>query len=183
MAFKRAGTRASDDEAKVPARSLSPERLEQRARNVVFYQLNRTIKSRKQLADILERREIPVEIAEAVLERFTEAGLIDDRRFAETLVATRRSARGLSRSALARELSTKGVSPEIVEDVLSELTAEEDLATATKLALKRIRGLMSHPRETRNRRLLGFLQRKGYSASIAFAAIKTAENEAVKSEF
>ena len=183
MAFKRAGTRASDDEAKVPARSLSPERLEQRARNGVLYQLNRTIKSRKQLADILERREIPTEIAEAVLERFTEAGLIDDRRFAETLVATRRSARGLSRSALARELSTKGVSPEIIDDVLSELTAEEDLATATKLAVKRIRGLMSHPRETRNRRLLGFLQRKGYSASIAFAAIKTAENEAVKSEF
>jgi regulatory protein len=183
VAFKRAGTRASDDEAKVPARSLSPERLEQRARNVVLYQLNRTIKSRKQLADILERREIPSEIAEAVLERFTEAGLIDDRRFAETLVANRRSARGLSRSALARDLSTKGVSPEIIDDVLSELTAEEDLATATKLAVKRIRGLMSHPRETRNRRLLGFLQRKGYSASIAFAAIKTAENEAVKSEF
>jgi regulatory protein len=183
VAFKRAGTRSSDDEAKVPARSLSPERLEQRARNVVLYQLNRTIKSRKQLADILERREIPTEIAEAVLERFTEAGLIDDRRFAETLVATRRSARGLSRSALARELSTKGVSPEIIDEVLSELTTEEDLATATKLAVKRIRGLMSHPRETRNRRLLGFLQRKGYSASIAFAAIKTAENEAVKSEF
>lgn len=183
MAFKRAGTRASDDEAKVPARSLSPERLEQRARNVVLYQLNRIIKSRKQLADILERREIPTEIAETVLERFTEAGLIDDRRFAETLVATRRSARGLSRSALARELSTKGVSLEIIDDVLSELTAEEDLATATKLAVKRIRGLMSHPRETRNRRLLGFLQRKGYSASIAFAAIKSAENEAVKSEF
>ena len=183
MAFKRTGTRASDDEAKVPARSLSPERLEQRARNVVLYQLNRTIKSRKQLADILERREIPTEIAEAVLERFTEAGLIDDRRFAETLVATRRSARGLSRSALARELSTKGVSPEIIDEVLSELTAEEELATATKLAVKRIRGLMSHPRETRNRRLLGFLQRKGYSSSIAFAAIKTAENEAVKSEF
>ena len=183
MAFKRAGTRSSDDDTKVPARSLSPERLEQRARNVVLYQLNRTIKSRKQLADILEKREIPVEIAEAVLERFTEAGLIDDRRFAETLVATRRSTRGLSRSALARELNTKGVSPEIIEDVLSELTAEEDLAIATKLATKRIRSLMTQPRETRNRRVLGFLQRKGYSAGTAFAAIRAAETEAVKSEF
>lgn len=166
----------------MPARSLSPERLEQRARNVVLYQLNRSIKSRKQLADILERREIPSEIAEAVLERFTEAGLIDDRRFAETLVSSRRSGKGLSRSALSRELSTKGVSAEIIEDVLSDLTFEEDLATATKLAVKRIRGLMSLPRETRSRRLLGFLQRKGYSASISFAAIKTAESEAVKSE-
>ena len=183
MAFKRAGAGSSSDEPNAPVRLLSPERLEQRARNVVLYQLNRSIKSRRQLEQILEKREIPLEIAQLVLDRFVEAGLIDDRKFAETFVSSRRATRGLSRSALARELVTKGVAPEIIDEVLSELDSENELELATQLARRRIRSMLSLPKETRTRRLVGFLQRKGYSASVAFTAIRTAETEAVKSEF
>jgi hypothetical protein len=37
--------------------------------------------------------------------------------------------------------------------------------------------------EVRNRRLIGFLQRRGFGSGVVFAAIREAEARAVKSEF
>ena len=56
----------------------SPEKLEKRARNVLLFQLSRSMKTKWQLAQILEKREIPPEIAQPLLDRFEEVQLIDD---------------------------------------------------------------------------------------------------------
>ncbi len=151
------------------------EKLERRAKNMLLHQLSRSIKSTKQLRDYLTKREIPAQVIEAAIERFTEAGLIDDLRYAETFAASKRSTRGLSTSALRRELGAKGIPAMLIDQVLSEYTQEDDLKTATKLAEKRIRAMGHLDREVRQRRLLGFLGRKGFSSSICFSAIKAAE--------
>ena len=88
----------------------SNEKLEQRAKNVLLFQLSRSMKTRYQLANILKKREIPDEIAEAVLDRFTEAQLIDDAAFARAFVNSRLAISGKSKSVIARELKQKGVS-------------------------------------------------------------------------
>ncbi len=155
----------------------SAEKLEQRARNVLLHQLARSAKSKHQLRQILEQREIPPEIAEAILERFTEVGLIDDKVFAQTIVSSRRNFRGLSKTAIKRELLTKGVAEADFEAALDEVSSEDELETAKELASKRF-GQMAHlEKATRDRRLAGYLQRKGYSSAIAFAAIRFAENQ------
>lgn len=142
---------------------------------MLLHQLSRSIKSTKQLRDYLTKREIPAQVIEAAIERFTEAGLIDDLRYAETYAASKRSTRGLSTSALRRELGAKGIPGLLIDQVLSEYTQDDDLKTATKLAEKRIRAMGHLDREVRQRRLLGFLGRKGFSSSICFSAIKAAE--------
>ena len=184
MAFqrKRAGGKSPEGEES-PARPLSPEKLERRARNVLLYQLNRSIKSRQQLAEILVKREIPDEIALPLLDRFEEAGLINDNTFAEALVSSRTKTRGLSRTAVQRELRQKGVAEEIVQEATAELDSEGDLERATAITERRMRAMTSLAPDVRNRRLIGFLQRKGYSSAIVFKAIKLAEAQAVKSEF
>ena len=106
-------------------RLLSPEKQESRARNVLLHQLARSAKSTSQLRKILEQREISPEIAEKVLERFTEVGLIDDAAYAETIVNSRRNYKGLAKSAIKRELNEKGVSQELVEEAISGITAED----------------------------------------------------------
>jgi regulatory protein len=161
-------------------RLLSPEKQESRARNVLLHQLARSAKSTSQLRKILEQREISPEIAEKVLERFTEVGLIDDAAYAETIVNSRRNYKGLAKSAIKRELNEKGVSQELVEEAISGITAEDDFESAKQLATRRF-GQMAHlEKEVRTRRLAGYLQRKGYASSAVFAAIKFAEESYVQ---
>ena len=164
------------------ARSLSPEKLEQRARNVLLFQLSKGAKSKAQLAAVLEKREIPEEIALPLLDRFEETGLINDHAFAETVVSSRRNFRGLSKSAIRRELSQKGVSADIIANATEVITEEDELATARKLAVTRIKSMTRLEQEARTRRLFGYLQRKGYSGRVIFEAIRFAESGAVKSE-
>lgn len=160
----------------------SREKLESRARNVLLFQLSKGAKSKAQLRAILVKREIPEEIAEPILDRFEESGLIDDKMFANVVVNSRRSHKGLSKSAIKRELSTKGVAAEIIDDALSEVTSEQELATAQELAVKKFRAMSHLAKEVQDRRLSGYLARKGYSGGVAFAAIRFAREQAVKSE-
>ena len=150
---------------------------------MLLYQLNRSIKSKRQLADILVKREIPDEIALPLLDRFEEAGLINDNTFAEAVVSSRTKTRGLSRTAIQRELRQKGVAEEIVQEATAELDSESDLERATQITERRMRSMLLLAPEVRTRRLAAFLQRKGYSSAIVFKAIKLAETQAVKSEF
>lgn len=178
--FSSSRDRDDNDDSQKPAREKkppTPERLEQRARNVLLHQLARSAKSTHQLRLILEKREIPSEIAERVLERFTEVGLIDDEAYAETIVNSRRNFKGLSKSAIKRELNEKGVPAPLVEQAIESITAEDDLAAAQELAARRIRQMTTLAKDVRERRLAGYLGRKGYPSSVVFAAIKFAESQ------
>ena len=188
MAFQRGRSKSSKSSTRRPIpgngdsenldqpRLLSPEKLETRARNVLLHQLARSAKSTSQLRKILDQREIPTEIAEKVLERFTEVGLIDDAAYAETIVNSRRNYKGLAKSAIKRELNEKGVSQALVEEAISGITAEDDFESAKQLATRRYRQMAHLERDVRTRRLAGYLQRKGYGSSSVFAAIKFAED-------
>lgn len=187
MAFQRGRSKSSRSSSRRPIpgdgessldqpRLLSPEKLETRARNVLLHQLARSAKSTSQLRKILEQREIPSEIAEKVLERFTEVGLIDDAAYAETIVNSRRNYKGLAKSAIKRELDEKGVSQELVEEAIAGITAEDDFESAKQLATRRYRQMAHLERDVRTRRLAGYLRRKGYGSNSVFAAIKFAED-------
>ena len=167
---------SNNESGDVAPRILSPARQEQRARNVLLYQLSRGAKSAHTLRQILEKREIDAQIAETVIQRFIEVGLIDDLSYAETVVSSRRKFKGLAKSAIKRELGQKGVSQEISEQVTAELTAEDDLAMAVELAVSRIRRMAHLERDVRQRRLHGYLARKGYGSNAVIAAVKSAED-------
>lgn len=153
----------------------SDEKLEQRAKNVLLFQLSRSMKTRYQLAKILEKREIPDEIANAVLDRFTEAQLIDDAAFARAFVNSRLAIAGKSRSVIARELKQKGVSAEDAQEALSIIDSELEDQTAYSVAKKRYQQLSSLAPEVRRRRLMGFLMRRGFSSSLTTRILRDLE--------
>ncbi|MFM6963133.1 MAG: regulatory protein RecX [Micrococcales bacterium] len=156
---------------------LSPERQEQRARNVLLYQLSRSAKTAKQCRDILAKREIDSAIAESVINRYIEVGLIDDSAVAGTIVNSRRTYKGLSKTAIKRELAEKGIAAEIIEVAVAPLDSASEQATCTSLAMKRIGRLASLERDVRQRRLMGYLARKGFSSGHIIEAMKVAEAE------
>ncbi len=152
------------------------EKLEQRAKNVLLHQLSRSMKTRFQLQEILKKREIPDEIAQLALDRFTEAQLIDDAVFAAAYVRTRLE-NGRSVSAIRGELRRKGVAQELIEAELVDVDSDREQEIANKLAANRYSRMLNLEAEVRKRRLLGFLQRRGFSQSIAYRAISNAASQ------
>jgi regulatory protein len=151
--------------------SLDLEKLEKRARNILLFQLGRSMKTEHQLRLLLAKREIPSEVVEPLLARFVEAQLIDDSLYARSFVSARLAAGGKSISMLRRELKQKGVDDERIQDALSDLDAEQEFEIALKLARSRASRMSALEPEARRRRLLGVLMRRGFSGAVASRAM------------
>jgi regulatory protein len=160
----------------------SVDNLEERARNIVLKLLERGPKSSAELATALEKHEIPAEIIKHVISRFSEVELINDQAYAQQVVDASRRTKGLARSMVKRKLADKGLDQEIINQVAADISDEDELAVATELAIKRFGQLGKLDPDVRNRRLVGFLQRRGFGSGVVFAAIREAETNAVKSE-
>nr|WP_240898785.1 regulatory protein RecX [Kocuria sediminis] len=139
-------------------------------------QLTASAKSRKQLEDKLADRNVPEDVAREVLDRFEEVSLVDDAQYAELYVRSRAGSRKLARSAIRRELATRGVSGELAEAALEQRTDEDERADAAELVRRKLpAGLDLTDRTERDRavrRLVGMLGRKGYAPGLAFAVVK-----------
>lgn len=155
-------------------KELSPQDPAERARAICLRLLTGTPRTRKQLADALRKREIPDEVAEEVLSRFEDVGLIDDAAFADAWVESRHHGRGLARRALARELRTKGVDPSLIQDAVGQLDSEQEEVTARELVDRKLRATRGLDRDRRLRRLAGMLARKGYPEGMALRVVRQA---------
>ena len=156
----------------------------ERARGICLRLLTGNPRTRKQLADALSKREIPDEVADEVLSRFEEVGLINDGAFADAWVESRHHGRGLARRALAQELRTKGVDPTLIDEAVSQLDSEQEETTARELVDRKLRSTRGLDRDKRLRRLAGMLARKGYSQGMALRVVRQAlEEEGEDTEF
>lgn len=162
-----------------PDLSLSDEEWDEKARGWILAKLTRGPRTKHQLAQMLAQRFVPEHIAVALLDRFEDVGLIDDAHYARAFTNDRRSTRGLAKSALKRELNQAGVAAELIDSALEEIDSEADLELAIHLVRKRWSGVASLDRQARQRRLMGFLGRRGFSGGTINAAIRVVESEDV----
>ena len=142
------------------------------ARKILLDQLTGQARSRKELSDKLASRNVPDEIATALLDRFEEVGLVDDEAFARSWIASRQPGKGLARRALAQELRRKGIDDEVARDALDEVDPADEEAAARALVRKKLRTLSRVNDTTATRRLVGMLARKGYASGLAFAVVR-----------
>lgn len=165
-----------------------------RAWTYLLYLLSRRDYTVAELATKLRRRELPDDIAEALLARLQELRLADDERYAEHYVASRSRARG--RMALRGELRRKGVDPTVVDRELQPLSDRQQVEAAAGLLTRsawRYRpgsladragrrldsGAAAEPNDADERRTamkeraraFAFLARRGFTAEAANAAI------------
>jgi regulatory protein len=142
------------------------------ARKILLDQLTGQARSRKELSDKLASRNVPEDIATALLDRFEEVGLVDDEAFARSWISSRQPGKGLARRALAQELRRKGIDDEVARDALDEVDPADEEAAARALVRKKLRTLSRVDDTTATRRLVGMLARKGYSSGMAFAVVR-----------
>ena len=159
-----------------PPQSTS-ESQEQQARNLCLRLLTVRARTRAELAAQLTKRGYPDDVAERVLDRLGDVGLVDDRDFAEQWVRSRRVNAGKGKRALASELRTKGVEDEVIADALADIDAGAERARAEQLVAEKLRRerLTDDGDDTKvARRLVAMLARRGYGQSMAFDVVKVA---------
>jgi len=149
-----------------------PADPEAAARAICLRQLTGGPRTRSQLAQAMRRRAVPDDIAERILARFGEVGLIDDAEFARMWVQSRHFGRGLARRALEHELRARGVEDQLVRSAVDTLGPEDEAAAARTLIARRLPGTRGLDRATRMRRLAGFLARKGYPGSLSMQVVR-----------
>jgi len=139
---------------------------EEAARGIVLRKLAVQARTRVELERALQERDVPEDAAALVLDRMTEVGLVDDVTFAHDWVSSRQQRRHLSKSALRRELQTKGVDRDVIDDALADVEGDDEHRAALDLASRRASTMGGLAREVAYRRLGGVLARRGFSSSI-----------------
>lgn len=147
---------------------------EEAARAICLRLLANRPRTRAELAAALRRRGIPGDVAESVLGRFAEVGLIDDAAFARAWVESRHHSRGLARRVLAAELRQRGIPDGEVRSAVNLLGPQDELAAARRLVDKRAAATRGQPWPARARQLMGMLARKGYPADVAAQVVREA---------
>jgi regulatory protein len=153
---------------------MSADGPEARARQICLRLLTLAPRTRAQLAGALRGSGIPKDVAGQVLDRFTDAGLIDDAAFARAWVESRHHSRGLAGRALTLELKRRGVDDGEIREAVAELGPDAEAATARRLVEQKLASTAGLPPEARTRRLAGMLARKGYPPGLAFRVIREA---------
>ncbi len=144
----------------------------ERAREIALRLLSHSARSSQQLREGLLAREVEPEIADEVIARYQEVGLLDDAGLAAMIARTRHHERGKSARAIAMELKRKGFSEDDIEHALEPIDRDAEYKAACALAARKWQGTSSLPTEVRVRRVVGHLGRKGYSPSLAFTLVK-----------
>ena len=161
-------TPGSSADAAPPA---DPERV---ARAILLRQLTAGPRTREQLRAALQRRNVPDDVAEPLLERFTEVGLIDDAAYAESLIRSDAASGGLSRRRIAHRLRERGVPEDVAAQAVAGIDPDEEFRAAVDLAQRRGARLRGLDPATARRRLAGYLARRGYPAQTVRRAVDQA---------
>jgi len=146
---------------------LSPDEIGQlRKRDsaeVAYHQvlnfLSYRSRSCAEIEGYLKRRKVAPEIIPLVVDRLTEAGLLDDKDFARYWVENREAFRPRGKRLLRSELRGKGVANAIIDQAIEGIDESEG---AYRVARARARRLSQLDYQTFRRRLSGFLQRRGF---------------------
>ena len=136
--------------------------------------LARRAHARGDLRRRLVKKQHPPAAVDAALERLTVRGLLDDGRYAEQYAALR-ATRGNGPARLLRDLLAQGVERGTAEQAVQRALEEEGIdprLEARAVAAKRARQLADLPPAVRQRRLLAFVARRGYSGSEVLETVK-----------
>ena len=164
---RRRGRAEPRDEDKTPQADPISQ-----AKDICLRLLTMRPRTRAELHTALLKRGIETAVADQVLGRLNEVGLVDDAAFAEQWVRSRHTYQGMARRALAAELRRKGVDDPVAAEAVAAVDSESEESRARDLVRKRLRALTSADELTKIRRLVGMLARKGYPEGMAYRVVR-----------
>jgi regulatory protein len=147
------------------------EELKQ-ARALAYRYLSHRDRSARETADHLKKKGLEEAVVQETLRYLKEANYLDDRRFAEHWARTRAENKQFGKYRLRQELIGKGIAQDLIDetlDTLFETVKEIDLARA--VIEKKLPSMQDLEPNKRKHRLIGLLQRKGFSLDIIYKVL------------
>lgn len=154
------GLSFDDDEDDAPDFDADYAQAKKTAMNMLAMRDHSSDELRKKLL----KRDLMPEAIDVLIEKLQNSRLLNDEEFAHRFARAQRENRKLSRSVLKRELSKKGISPELASDAVADIDGEEELAR--EVAEKKAASTRRLDYAVRERRILGMLARRGFPSAI-----------------
>jgi regulatory protein len=145
----------------------------ERAIELAYSAVSRRERTVAELRTCLERKRVEPEAIDAAVEDLTAAGFLDDARYAIRFAEDKSELAQWGSERIARELTRRGVAPELIEATLCERSHQDELATAVILLERRFPTPPGNDRE--RDRAWRLLVRRGYASELAYDAIRALE--------
>jgi regulatory protein len=142
----------------------------QRAVELAWKAVGRREHTVAQLRTYLEGKRAEPEEIEAALAELTEAGVLDDARYAQRFAEDKRSLERWGSERIERELGRRGVDPEYIGAALAGYGRDDELEAAVELLGTRFPAPPSGDRE--RDRAWRLLVRRGYEPELAYEAVR-----------
>jgi len=146
----------------------------QDAFEVALAALRRKERTSAELDGWLRQRGFAGEDVDAAVAGLTEAGELDDRRFALRYAQDKRELRGWGAERIREALAARKVPPELIEVALEAESRDAAVERASELLARRGRSLGD---DAERSRALGFLTRRGYEYEVAYEAVRIASRD------
>jgi regulatory protein len=148
------------------------ERERQRAIQLAYRAVGRRERTVAELRTCLERKRVEPEAIEDAVIELTEAGFLDDARYARRFAEDKRELERWGSERIARELHRRGIAPDLIAATVADRSREAELDTALVFLTQRV----PPPSDDRERdRAWRLLVRRGYEAELAYEAVRRHE--------
>ncbi|MEA1926774.1 MAG: regulatory protein RecX [Candidatus Auribacterota bacterium] len=135
--------------------------------------LNYRERSIKELSDRLSEKHYSPGTITAVIKRLKELDLLDDKKFARLWTRSRVHSKPRSAWLISRELREKGISEEVIQEVVEdEYTPEQEEEAAMSLAKKQAMRYRTDEPEKAREKLFAFLSRRGFSSDLIWKCLE-----------
>lgn len=129
--------------------------------------------SEKGIKDYLKKKGFASNIISSTIEKLKEYGFVDDEKFAKNYFETLSNSKG--KRVIANKLKEKGVSSEIIEDLLENIDEEDEIEKAVLVAKKFAKNRQNDTKC--KQKCIAHLIYKGYDYSVAQQATQIALND------
>lgn len=132
--------------------------------------IERYVVSAKGIKDYLKKKGFSAKIIAKTVEKLEEYNLVDDEKFAKNYFDALSSKNG--KNNIARKLKQKGISSEIIDELLENVQDDDQIETATALAVKFVKNRDNSTKT--KQKCIAHLIYKGYDYSVAQQATNSA---------
>ena len=138
-------------------------------------------RSEKELRRKLTDKGFPEELQDLVLTDLKTKGFINDAKLANLFAAHKSGSKPVGKRLILAQLKAKGIDAGVAQQAVESQTAGQDeYAVVRALAEQRFSRMQGLTREAAQRRLLGFLGRRGFSSDLVYRVVRELTNEVAR---
>ncbi len=139
------------------------------ARIKAFHLLKFRLRSEKELRQRLTEKRFSVAVLDRLMEDLKAKGFLDDAKLARLMAAQKVAFKPVGRRLMLAQLKAKGIDASLAQNAIDVETAGKDETTVVReLAQKKFSSMKGLEPAAAERRLIGFLARRGFSANVVY---------------